>query len=324
MFLAAVNVSVVALPDVLLMALLTKMSPLPAVLASVVILTLLDTKLLESVVAPMPEVDSASLPAEMVKSTGSSNQLPFFPALPAADVSTRTLLPICKVAPEVSILPPLPPSAPPWALKLPCTSVRLSLLCTSLHSTTLPPSPLCVALASMLAPSCMVTVVAWRRLPLPCQSPPTSTVPPPVAPVAWSCAPVCRAMCSAVRVISPPLPVSLLACIWPLTLIVSLASSTMRPLRCTRALACSDPLVLTTPPWSWLSAWADKIIKPPGAWTAWPLSTKALMVEGVTRSPLSWVPCICSSKTSPAAKATVPICATITPWLRTSGASRAM
>ena len=89
--------------------------------------------------------------------------------------------------------------------------------------------------------------------------------------------------------------------------------------------ACKLPVLRTTPPKIWLAAWADKMIKPPGACTARPFSTSTSMVAGVTITlarPL-W-PLNCISNASPAAIATVPMRAITTPLLRTSGASKAI
>ena len=67
------------------------------------------------------------------------------------------------------------------------------------------------------------------------------------------------------------------------------------------------------------------MITPPGALIAFLFSTRVLIAAAVTmtllRAPL---PSNLSSKVSPAAMATVPRFATMTPLLRTSGASKAM
>ena len=164
-----------------LTAALTVMSPKPVVLASVEMVTSVVRKLVAKVVAPMLEVVCPPEPELMLKSTGSSNHCPDLPC-PVAWVLTRMLSPTFSVWPEVSTWPPLPPSLAlpaPLASMRPSTCVTPLALCTSLHNTTLPPSPLSVALASMLAPCAIVTCTAWRVSPWPCQSPPTSTVPPP-------------------------------------------------------------------------------------------------------------------------------------------------
>ena len=93
----------------------------------------------------------------------------------------------------------------PRAAIRPATRVSPSLV-TSLHNTTLPPSPCCVALASIDAPCAIITLVAWYTPLLPCQSPPTSTVAPPNAPVAsmWVLSPSSRS--SPVMTTLPPVP----------------------------------------------------------------------------------------------------------------------
>ena len=115
--------------------------------------------------------------------------------------------------PEVSTWPPLPPVAPPRAVTRPLAVVTLSALCTSLHSTTRPPSPARVALASMCAPAAMVTVVAAgvgcavaasSGSALPCQPPPTRTLPPPWAPLASMRLPSVSTICSPCRLTWPP------------------------------------------------------------------------------------------------------------------------
>lgn len=93
----------------------------------------------------------------------------------------------------------------------------------------------------MTAPLAINTVLAWAMSPLPCQSPPTSTVPPPVAPFANSCEPGFSPMLS--------------------------ASNRMRPPRLTRLVAsiCPPLMTLARRP---LKACALRITSPPGASTA--------------------------------------------------------
>ena len=200
--------------------------------------------------------------------------------------------------PDVSMSPPSPPLGPPMAVMSPWASVRDWVLVTSDHNTALPPSPVSVAETSMLAPSAMATLTAWRISPLPCQSPPTRTSPPPVAPLA-----------STVEVLAS----------W-----MSSPSSMMRPPRLTSEVADSSPEFLTTLLFSSLAALADSTIRPPGARTAFLFSTRVSIWAASTcmdaRVPLS---ANLSSNASPAASATVPISATMTPSLRTSAANRA-
>ena len=88
-------------------ALFTKMSPLPAVPASVAMETLPRPRLVESVPAPIPETVNAPLPDAMVKSTGSISQEPLLP-LAAWVVMTAPSATLTWAA-EVSTKPPSPP-----------------------------------------------------------------------------------------------------------------------------------------------------------------------------------------------------------------------
>ena len=133
----------------------------------------------------------------------------------------------------------------------------------------------------------------------------------------------------AISVAVPPLPVEFFAAstlMLPVWLMLSLAVRRTTPPLLVKPLASNVPLLLIMPPPCRLfTAWADRIISPSGACTALPLSTKACRVEASTRMLLSrLLPSNCNSKASPAAKATVPSWAIITPLLRTSGASKAM
>ena len=82
--------------------------------------------------------------ALIVMSPGSSNQVPVAPA--GALVSTRIPSTSRASFPEVSTNPPLPPTTPPLAEMLPKARVVLSA-----QTMTLPPSPLALASAFMLA-----------------------------------------------------------------------------------------------------------------------------------------------------------------------------
>ena len=182
---------------------------------------------------------------------------------------------------------------------LPWTEVELLASLTLLHNTTLPPSPLSVALALMEAPLATRTWVAWRKVPLPCQSPPISTVPPPLRPDTST---------AAVEVSS-----------------ISSASNTILPPLALRLVACKLPLFLMTPACSLLSATADKIIWPSGACTASLFSIRLARAEAVVVMPERLLPSAMVRVTvSPAANATVPARANTTPLFCTSGASMAM
>jgi len=145
--------------------------------------------------------------------------------------------------PEVSTWPPLPPSMPPFAKMLPCISVVEPEFETSLQSTSLPPPPFLVALASITAPWYILIVVAWRSEPEPCQSPPIKITPPPVAPVAWrfACAP--KRIFLASRVIWPADESWELTLSWPLMLIRFAASKLMVPPSPELPLVCTIALV---------------------------------------------------------------------------------
>ena len=103
------------------------------------------------------------------------------------------------------------------------------------------------------------------------------------------------------------------------------ASRTILPPFMARPVASSLPLLRTMPPCRRSTARADRMMTPPGATTAPLFSTRALILEGSTTMPARLLlPSNCRVTRSPEASATVPIRATITPSLRTSGASRAM
>ena len=259
------------------------MSPRSAPLAvpEVAIVTLLVLRLVPSVVAPMLLVVSAPLPLAMVKLVGSSSQVPASPF--AARVLTRALSPTRSVVPEVSTWPPLPALAL-LAVMLPSKRVTLSAFLALLQSTTLPPSPPSSALAAMLAPACMVRVVAWCRSPLPCQSPPTSTLPPPLVPLASSAVVSFRPMSSPSRVMLPPVPrrPRVLMLVVPVKASLpgsgagsgavgalgaaALASSVMRPPMPPAALSCASVRVICAACTAMLPPWLA--LTPSLAWSA--------------------------------------------------------
>ena len=69
-----------------------------------------------------------------------------------------------------------------------------------------------------------------------------------------------------------------------------LASKIMRPPLRDKPLASMVPPLLTTPLRNLATACADKMIKPPGALMAFWLSTKVLMLAGVTLRPVKPLP----------------------------------
>src|SRR5712691_7015473 len=136
--------------------------------------------------------------AVTVRSVGSSSQVPGFPATALA--STTALLAMASVCPEVSTHPPLPPLGPPLARIVPLNTVV-----PSDHTTTFPPLPLAVALASITAPALTVVFCALRTLAsLPCAPPPILTVPPPAGPRALTCAVLARLTAPPVTIAAPP------------------------------------------------------------------------------------------------------------------------
>ena len=145
-------------------------------------------------------VDAAA--ASIVKSVGSTNQLPKLPEIELV----FTLIPLILIsAPEVSIWPPLP--SIPFASKVPKTFVTELEFLISDQATILPPAPLLNALAVIFELASISKYVACNKSPVPCQSPPTKIVPPPV----WPSADIVAAFTSisfAVTSIAPPFEVS--------------------------------------------------------------------------------------------------------------------
>ena len=72
----------------------------------------------------------------------------------------------------------------------------------------------------------------------------------------------------------------------PLLFTRVLASKMMRPPLRDKPLACNNPPLLTTPLRKRATDCADKMINPPGALMACWLSTRVLMLAGVTRRPV--------------------------------------
>ena len=104
-------------------------------------------------VAKAPDIADAVL-ASMVIFSGSKSHMPALPSL--AETLTITDLAISKIPLElVSIMPPLPPKDPPWALKVPATRVF-----TDDQMLISPPLPLTVDEASTTAKPSTVTVLA--------------------------------------------------------------------------------------------------------------------------------------------------------------------
>ncbi len=144
----------------------------------------------------------APLAASMVRFKGSSSRLPALPPLPAAALASTVPANSKLPLPDTSTWPPSPPPAPPRAAMLPWKA-----LWPSAHTTTVPPAPTSVALASILA---WLPTLTWLALAMPasapCRPPPTRTAPPPLAPLASSALSPNRPTRSALRLMLPPLP----------------------------------------------------------------------------------------------------------------------
>ena len=90
---------------------------------------------------------------------------------------------------------------------------------------------------------------------------------------------------SAITSIRPPCPAlagAASALMLPVSSMRSLATKRTTPPSRTRPVALITPVFLTTPACKRLAAWADKMMRPPGASTALPFSTSAAIVAGVT------------------------------------------
>ena len=146
--------------------------------------------------SPLPVVDPVPS-ARIVKSFGSKSQSPALP--PGERVSTCAVFPTPSVSfPEVSTWPPGCPAPRPRAEIRPSNCVA-----PSAHTTTLPPAPCFRASAWIKVAASTVVVCARFTVPLPCQSPPTNTSPPPRSPLASSLALV-KATVPPVTSIRPP------------------------------------------------------------------------------------------------------------------------
>ena len=249
MSLAAVRVSVLALQ---LTASLTLMFPVPVVpplLERTV--TLPPARLLLST-AP---VTSPPL-AAMVKSCGSINQSPLRPC--GAKVSTRVPSSMWTCSPEVSMLPPLPPRAPPRALKPPAM-----LLAWLLHTAMEPPSPDCVASACNDAPASTVVLAACGRPSPPRAPPPTRMLPPPCAPEASTLPPTSTSRSESSCTLPPCTPLASMA---PLsTVLPPLPTRRTTPPSVLMPWASMTPLLLTRLVNRSLAAEACSTTVPPSA-----------------------------------------------------------
>ena len=215
-------------------------------------------------------------------------QVPTWPDSPRTPAFTSAVAPISTWPLEVvEITPPLPAIFPPCA-----KSVPLMVVFSSAWMLMVPALPLPVADTLTLAPASTVAVLVAT----------TSTVPPPVSPRARVLEPALNVTWLADNIMRPPLLATMLA---------------LLP-------AFNTPLCLITPATKLSTAGADKMMSPPGACTAFLFSIKLRMVLGVVVMLASFL-LLAKLRVmrSPAAITTVPICATTTPLLRTSGASKA-
>ena len=157
---AACSVSVAVVPAVFVIAVLTVMSPSEPPELPVVMVTLLppvsaveivDARIVESL-EPGEKFGgvyaSPLVVLPMMTLYGSSNHSPGRPA--GADASA-TIPDTSNQWPEVSMCPPLPPLAPPWASSVPYTRVAEFGSFTSERTVISPPLPRPVALASRVA-----------------------------------------------------------------------------------------------------------------------------------------------------------------------------
>ena len=124
-------------------------------------------------------------------------------------------------------------------------------------------------------------------------NPPSPPCSPPLALMLPStCVRLLALFRSAMMSMRPPLPALLAAASALIRLvgassILWLALKRMVPPSLTNPVAEIAPLFLTTPPSKPLAACADKMISPPGACTALPLSTRVSMVAGATSTLVS-------------------------------------
>ena len=242
----------------------------------------------------------------IVTSEGSSSHVP---VLPIGAVVSTARAPRLSVAPEVSTSPPSPPCGPPRAAILPATVVTPPEI-----TETVPPGPDWVAEASRLEAASMLTELAAKL--------PIAIVPPPLGPVALTVAPA--SVIEAAFSDAVPPAVAPETSMVPARLMLSLASSETTPPCETSELASMTPVLLMTPPKRLLAAWADISTRPSGAAIRLWFSISALTVAGSTAMPTRPWPLKSSVTVSPAASATVPSRAEITPWLITSGARSPM
>ena len=157
--------------------------------------------------------------------------------------------------------------------------------------------------------------------------PPTSAVPPPASPEALMLAPPMRPTYWPRTLTVPPvvLESAPLASRVPLTLTTPLSppSRTMVPLRLAMLLARITPSVLMTVSRSALALFAVRSTLPPSASIVPLLSAAAFSADSSTVTLIRPSPTMSRVTLSPAARATVPMRAAMTPSLATCGPSSA-
>ena len=184
----------------------------------------------------------------------------------------------------------------------------------------LPPLPFSVASALIVAVLLTVVFCACGASPLPCQSPPTRTVPPPCVPEA-SIVPVILTVCAKASTL-PPLPSCPVTSTLPVWFTIPLSACKVTfPAVPSRLCARTIPSWFTTALVRSSPALAVMSTMPPSASTSPLLLTTALSapLPGTTSTLPS--PLKSSVASLPAARATVPFFATMTPLFSTSGAS---
>ena len=161
--------------------------------------------------------------SEIVMLYGSSSHVPARPSGADRSIASGRA---SSQPPEVSMKPPLPPAAPPRALKLPKARVA-----ASLHRMILPPSPEPRASAVMLASRPKNTARAFGTdASLPSCPPPSNTSPPLPWPETSTRAPSSTPISRPSSRTCPPLPVSPRALTVPRTMLWSPSSVTRPPL----------------------------------------------------------------------------------------------
>ena len=146
----------------------------------------------------------------------------------------------------------------------------------------------------------MVPVACGMELSIPCQLPPTSTSPPPVAPEAVRCAPVVTITLLPVATICPPLlPDEEASSVPEMVVIPSAASRIMRPALCSKLFASMTPLLLTADCIRASAALALIMTRPPSALmsplfsaraSTAPASTVRLIRPSPLKSSDTWFP----------------------------------